>query len=268
MTVSATEHYKAGRLREAIEAQSDEVKRHPADSNLRAFLAELLLVAGEIDRADTHLDAIGKQDMKAALGIALIRQLVRGEQARRQFYTEGRVPAFLDQPSPQLQLHLEASIRLREKDALGAQRLLEDAEAGRGELPGKCNGAAFEDMRDIDDLTSSFFEVLTSTGKYYWIPMARVELVEFSAPERPRDLLWRRAHMVVSGGPDGEVFLPAIYSAGDGALEDSFRLGRATEWVGGEAAPVRGIGQRSFLIGEDSVPIMDIKTLEFAGSVG
>ncbi|MFI5025053.1 MAG: tetratricopeptide repeat protein, partial [Alphaproteobacteria bacterium] len=89
--MSATEHYKAGRLREAIEAQSDEVKRHPADSNLRAFLAELLLVAGEIDRADTHLDAIGKQDMKAALGIALIRQLVRGEQARRQFYAEGRV---------------------------------------------------------------------------------------------------------------------------------------------------------------------------------
>ncbi|MFI5025099.1 MAG: type VI secretion system accessory protein TagJ, partial [Alphaproteobacteria bacterium] len=131
-----------------------------------------------------------------------------------------------------------------------------------------CNGKPFEDMRDIDDLTSSFFEVLTSTGKYYWIPMARVELVEFFAPERPRDLLWRRAHMVVSGGPDGEVFLPAIYSAAGEPLADSFRLGRATEWLGGEAAPVRGIGQRSFLIGEDSVPIMDIKTLEFAGTAG
>ena len=50
--------------------------------------------------------------------------------------------------------------------------------------------------------------MLTSTGKYYWIPMERVEMIEFHDPARPRDLLWRRAHMVVRGGPDGEVFLP------------------------------------------------------------
>ena len=46
-------------------------------------------------------------------------------------------------------------------------------------------------------LTAGSFEVLTTTGKYYWIPTERVATVEFHPPKRPRDLLWRRATMSV-----------------------------------------------------------------------
>ena len=56
---TAAELYKSGQLAEAIAAAGDEVKRHPADAARRGFLAELLCFAGDFDRADKQLDAIG-----------------------------------------------------------------------------------------------------------------------------------------------------------------------------------------------------------------
>ena len=53
-------------------------------------------------------------------------------------------------------------------------------------------------MRDADDLLASCFEVITTTGKYFWIPPERVLLMEFHPAKRPRDLFWRRATMMVA----------------------------------------------------------------------
>jgi type VI secretion system protein ImpE len=107
------------------------------------------------------------------------------------------------------------------------------------------------------------FEVLTSNGKYYWIPVDRVESIEFRPPQRPRDLLWRRARMIVHDGPDGEVYLPALYAGSHAAAEDGLRLGRATDWAGGQGRPVRGSGQRTFLVGDEAKTLMEIQVLTF-----
>jgi type VI secretion system protein ImpE len=162
-----------------------------------------------------------------------------------------------------LKLHLEASILLREGKPQEAARLLDEAEQQRPCVSGVCDGAAFDDFRDIDDLTAGFFEVLTSTGKYYWIPVERFDLIEFRAAERPRDLLWRRAHAVVRGGPDGEVFFPALYAGTCLEADDRLRLGRMTDWRSGEGEPTRGIGQRMFVVGEEDRTIMEMKELTF-----
>src|SRR5439155_1325758 len=137
-------------------------------------------------------------------------------------------------------------------------------EGQRPRVRGTCDGQPFTDLRDLDDLTAPVFEVLTSTGKYYWIPVERVELVEFRPPARPRDLLWQRARMVVRGGPDGEVYLPTLYSGTHAESDNGLRLGRATEWRGGDGAPVRGVGRRTFLVGDDTCPILELKELTFA----
>jgi type VI secretion system protein ImpE len=260
--MNAREYYEAGQLAEAIAALKAEVKENPADTSRRGFLCELLCFAGDLHRADLQLDAVATQDPQTQLGIGLFRHLVRAEQARQQFFAEGRLPEFLDLPSPQLRLHLEASIRLREGQAQKAARLLEQAEEQRPVVAGVCNGQPFTGLRDLDDLTASFFEVLTSNGKYYWIPMERVESVEFRAPARPRDLLWQRVHMVVRDGPDGEVYLPTLYAGTHAESDDKLRLGRATDWRGGNGEPVRGIGQRTFLVGDESRTILEIQTIE------
>ncbi len=257
--MNAREHFDAGRLGEALAALRAEVKEAPSDLSRRHFLFELLCLAGDLERADVHLEAMAQLGPEAAVTVSLNRQLLRAEQARQQFFTDGRLPEFLDQPTPVLKMHLEASILIREQKPAEAAALLEKAEEQRPKCSGVCNGQPFADFRDLDDLTAPVFEVLTSTGKYYWVPMDRVELVEFRPPARPRDLIWRRAHMVVQGGPDGEVFLPALYAGTHQETDDRLRLGRATDWSGGNGVPVRGKGQRIFLVGEESLAIQEFQ---------
>lgn len=262
MSETPAQLYQAGRLTDAIQAINGQLRSKPTDADLRVFLAELLSFSGNLERADLQLDTTGTQQPQVALTIALFRQLIRADQARHQLHADGRVPEFLDGDQPEhLRLHLEAFLLLREGKAEEAAATLAKAEDLRPPLAGAHDGVPFDDFRDLDDLTGGLFEVLTSTGKYFWIPAERVELIEFHKPERPRDLLWRRAHMVVRDGPDGEVFLPAVYAGAAADAPDAVKLGRITEWS--ETVPVRGSGQRCFLIGEECVPILQVGTLTF-----
>jgi type VI secretion system protein ImpE len=265
--MNASELYRAGHLNEAIAAAAEQVKKHPSDGAQRGLLCELLCFAGDLERADKHLDLLYEQDPESAIGLSMFRQVIRAEQARRQFYEEGRLPEFLETPSDHLKRYLEASIRIREGDLSEAAALLDEAEEQRPSVPGEADGQPFGDIRDLDDLLAPLLEVLTSTGKYYWIPLERVELIEFRPPKRPRDLLWRRARMVVRGGPDGEVFLPALYAGSHAEADDQARLGRLTDWRGGADGPVRGVGQRTFLVGEVDRPVLELTTLRFTAAV-
>src|SRR5262245_19732948 len=187
-----------GELNEAVAVMNAEVRQHPTDIDRRAILAQLLCFARNLERADSILDSITALDPGAAIGVSLFRQLVRGEQARQQFYAEGRLPEFLKRPEGTMELELRASIALRGGSAREAAELRAQAEAQRPTIAGTLDGVRFDDFRDLDDPSASHFEVLTSTGKYYWVPIASVKTLEFRAPERRRDLLWRRALMSVS----------------------------------------------------------------------
>src|SRR5439155_1083571 len=113
--MNAHDHYRTGKLREAVKAALEDVKSHPTYSGMRTFLCELLCFAGDLERADRQLDALGEQDPDVMIAISVFRQLIRAEQARQQFYTDGRSPDFLDQEiSPELSRHLEAATLLRE----------------------------------------------------------------------------------------------------------------------------------------------------------
>jgi type VI secretion system protein ImpE len=268
--MTAHELFQKGSLREAVAAALDDVKKHPGDAGMRAFLAELLCFSGDLERADRQLDALSGKDPDAVIEVAAFRLLIRAEQARQQFYSAGRLPEFLDHDiTPALRLHLEASVLLRDGKQAEAAAVLAKAQEERAKVAGTCNGKPFEDFCDLDDLTSSFFEVLTNKGEYFWIPFGRVESLVFVAPARPRDLLWRRAHMIIRNGPDAEVFLPVLYAGSSGDANDPIRLGRATDWRGEAGVPMRGFGQRVFLAGEEDHPILEVQKLELAAtSVG
>jgi type VI secretion system protein ImpE len=248
-----------------VAAATEDVKKRPSDSTPRGFLAELLCVAGNFERADLQLDALGKQDPQAAPQIALWRQVVRAETARRQLWSDGRLPEFLGEPTPALKALLAAVVAVRDGRAADALRLVGEAESVRPRVRGRWGETAFDDFRDLDDLMSAHFEVLTTTGKYYWIPTERIESVEFRAPTRPRDLVWRKAQMTVKDGPDGEVFVPTTY-AGSTGDDDASRLARRTDWTSDPDAPVRGTGQRTFLVGEEALPILLLGAVRFEGA--
>ena len=260
--------FRAGNLADAVAAANAAVRKAPADLAPRVLLAELLLFAGNLERADVILDAGSSVDPQAAVVIAEFRQLVRAEMARRQQRRDGRLPEFLGEPTAALATILQATIALRAGDTAEAGALAAKAETLRPRVTGSIDGKAFDDFRDADDLQAGYFEVLTTTGKYFWIPTERIESINFDKPKRARDLYWRRVNMSVRSGPDGVVYLPALYGDDDPGLSDELRLGQATDWIEVSQALVRGAGQRMFLVGDDTVSAMDMTEITFDPSPG
>jgi type VI secretion system protein ImpE len=255
--------FRAGKLADAVAAANAAVRKAPADLAPRVLLAELLLFAGNLERADVILDAGSSVDPQAAVVIAEFRQLVRAEMARRQQRRDGRLPEFLGEPTATLATILQASVALRAGDATEAAALAAKAESLRPRVAGSIDGKAFDDFRDADDLQAGYFEVLTTTGKYFWIPTEQVESINFDKPKRARDLYWRRVNMSVRSGPDGVVYLPALYGDDDPNLTDALRLGQATDWIELSETLVRGAGQRMFLVGDDTISAMDMTEITF-----
>jgi type VI secretion system protein ImpE len=248
--------FAAGRLDAAIAAANQAVRRAPGAAAARVLLAELLVFAGNLQRADTVLDAASGVDPSIGVAVAEFRQLLRAETARRQCWHDGRVPDFLGERAL-----LAAIVALRAGDTSAAAARATAAERARRPAPVRIDGTDCADIRDADDLCAGVLEALTTTGKYFWIPLAHITTIDFHPPRRPRDLAWRRATIAVAGGPDGDVYVPAIYAAP--AETDALRLGRETAWT--DAPPVRGAGQRLFLAGEDGIGIMQLSELRFAG---
>src|SRR5260370_34042433 len=85
--------FAARQLGPAIAAANAEVRRNPGNLGGRVLLAELLLFAGNLDRADTILDAAATADPTSAVVVAEFRQLLRADIGRRQLSPEGPVPA-------------------------------------------------------------------------------------------------------------------------------------------------------------------------------
>jgi type VI secretion system protein ImpE len=252
---------RSEKLDEAIEHLNAQVRSNPMSIDQRALLAELLCVAGNLERADTVLNAITNIDPGAMVGVALFRQLVRAEQARQQFYSEGRVPEFVVKPDALLALELRAAVALREGDFGEVNTLLAEREAARTPVACVADGDPADDFRDLDDLCAAHLEIFSSTGKYFWIAVANIVALEFRKPETRRDLLWRRAQLTVADGPDGEVFLPCIYAAKE--MTFAHRLGHQTDFTDLAERATLGTGLRTFLVGDSSKTILELGKVTF-----
>ncbi|WP_182870511.1 type VI secretion system accessory protein TagJ [Rhodopirellula sp. JC639] len=264
MATTPMELYEAGRLSEAVDASLAMVKSKPADVGLRFQLAELSCIAGNLDRADKQLDTVSNQDAQAAIGAALLRQLVRAELARRECFYKGRVPEFLGEPSDKLKAHLQALTLYRSGDVPGAAAALQPlVETANLNQPVQVNDNQVDDIRDLDDLLSPVLEVHTTTGKYFWVDWNQILDLEIHPPKRPFDLLWRQASLSIESGPDGEVYLPVIYlePEEDGSTDPNLQLGRGTDWADSGQGIVRGRGQKMLLVGDQDMPMLELQSI-------
>jgi type VI secretion system protein ImpE len=264
---AAADHFQAGNLQAAVAAALDHVRNNPADRAGRFGLAELLAFAGDLDRADKQLDVLGaKIETGDMMAVLMLRKVLRAETARREVFAEGRPPEFLTPPPPAVKCLLEALVRTRENNPAEAAKFLAEAEEARPRVAGTHNGTAFDDFRDLDDLTGPVLEVMTAHGKYYWVPLETIALLEFQPPALRCDLIWRRAKLVIRDGPDGDVFVPCLYPGAHAEADDAVKLGRKTDYRGGDGTPTRGVGLREFLVGEDVKPILELGKMEFTAT--
>lgn len=234
--MNARELFQAGKLHDAIQALSAELRDHPTDTQRRTFLFELLCFAGEFDRAAKHLNVLSEGSKDAEVGALLYRSALAAEVQRQSLFQKKEYP------------------------------VSSSGGAGRPR-PGTLNGRAFETIADADPRIGSRLEIFVA-GEYVWLPFEFIGSVHIEAPRLLRDLMWATARVSTAPGfkdrEFGEVLLPALCPLSWQHADDNVRLGRATDWqqADGQETP---IGQKLLVLdGEEAVPFLEVRELQFA----
>jgi type VI secretion system protein ImpE len=229
-TPSARQLYADGRLEEAIEALGHELRQHPDDAQRRTFLFELLVFAGQFDRARKQLDVLATKGTQTEAGTLLYRAAIEAERVREHMFDTGDYPAT---PAP-------APVR------------------------GTLNGTPFSSIEDADPRLGARLEVIAG-GRYLWLPFAHLATIHMDPPSRLRDLHWMPAR--IATGPSvrdmelGEVLLPVLTPAAHRDDDDAVRLGRATAWVRTEQAQEVPVGSKLWLVDGEEVPLLEVRDL-------
>ena len=260
--MNATDHFKAGRLRDAVDAQILEVKAQPSDADRRVFLFELLLFTGELDRARRQVDAIQYDEIERQAALLGYRQLLDSEEARRKVIRGDAAPEFFEEPFESVKRRVEAVTALARGDVEAARGLLEDANEAASKIDAIANGKPATEVRDADDLFGTVLEVMAK-GKYYWVPLETVASLAMNPPKFPRDTVYFPAKLQLLDGSTGDVFLPVLYPGSHDHPDDLVKLGRSTAWRDhGGMGPILGFGQKTLLAGEDALGLLELRELQ------
>lgn len=236
--MSAQSLFQAGRLADAIDALSAELRNDPTDARRRTFLFELLCFAGNYDRAEKQLDILSQGGQQAAMGSLLYRSALHAERTRQAMFDEDRLP-LSGEPS--------------------------------ASISGTLNGRAFTSLEDGDPRVGPRLE-LFAAGQYTLMPLAHIESVRMEAPKRLRDLLWAPA--IVRTAPSfkgvelGEVLVPVMAPGSTQDEDDSIRLGRSTAWIALDDGREAPIGQRVLRVDGDEVPLLEVRELVITPQTG
>src|SRR5262245_42111457 len=258
--MTASELFQSGQLQAAIDAQIQKVKAHPADQAARLFLFELILFTGDLDRARKQLDVLNYDNPQAMAAVQSYRHALVAEQTRRDVLAGKGRPKFLGPAPEHAELRLQAIQAYAAGDQTSGNSLLERANTEGPGVYGTLNDQLVSSLRDADDLFGPIVEVFGGEN-YVWVSLESVESLTMNPPGVPRDVLLRPAQLVVRDGPSGDVLVPGLYPGSHSHPDEAIRLGRVTDWVGGESDPVRGVGGKLQLAGENWMRFTDLRSL-------
>ena len=237
--MTSQELIAAGKLQEAIQSLSKELRDMPNDTRRRTFLFELLCFAGDYTRAEKHLSILSEASADAGVGALFYRSAMAAEKKRQAFFETKQYAGHEGRPMPRT---------------------------------GKINGEPFRTIEDIDPRIGARLEVYIA-GEYVWLPFPQIGTITIGPPRYLRDLLWSPA--TVTAGPAGksqdmgEVIVPILYPFSSNHERDAVKLGHETDWVLSEHDPIEiPYGQKLFVLdSERTIPILEIRSLEYDDSV-
>src|SRR6202035_5177392 len=99
---AAEEKLRAGELSACLTDLQGEVRRNPAESRPRIFLAQLLMVLGEWDRALTQLNVITEMEAGAIPMTRTYTAAIQCERLRASILRGERSPLIFGRPEPWL----------------------------------------------------------------------------------------------------------------------------------------------------------------------
>jgi type VI secretion system protein ImpE len=255
---SAKELFQNGQLQAALDVQIQKIKSHPADQAARLFLAELLLFQGDLERARKHLEMLQYESPQAQAGLELIKRAWDAEQERRKVLAGQAQPMGLKESPEHVKLRLMALEQYGQGHLAEGNQLIFQANQVMPQTAGQVDGQKVESFRDADDLFGTVLEVF-SRGRYCWVPLEQVEKLNLAEPKSPRDVLFLPAHLEIKGGLEGDVLLPGLYPESSLHDDEEIRLGRATDWLGEDDQPIRGVGGKTMLVRNLTKPLVHIR---------
>jgi type VI secretion system protein ImpE len=232
--VKAKELFESGKVREAQKELTSYLRDHPMDAAQRTFLFELLCFSGDYERAEKQLSVLAEGSPDRELGAVLYYSALHAEKTRHSVF---------------------------EKEQFSKEPVASSF--------GTLNGKPFRSLRDADPDIGARLEVFAA-GAYLWIPFEHIASLEMDAPKRLRDTLWTPA--IVHTGPSfkgkdlGEVLIPAIYPFSWKHADESVWLGRLTDWAADDKGNEYPSGQKVWLLDDEEIPFLEVRSLEFAQS--
>ncbi len=223
----------AGKVREAESALTAALRDNPADAAKRTFLFELLCFSGQFNRAEKQLGVLAQGSRGAEMGAVLYYSALHAEKLRHDMFQKQEFPSSPATKSP----------------------------------GGKLNGKPFESIEDADPEIGARLEVYAA-GAYLWIPFEHIASINIDPPRMLRDTLWTPAYVLTGpsfkGTDIGQVIIPAVYPFSWKSDDTSLWLGRGTEFVADDQGNKFPVGQKMFIVDGEEVPLLEIRSLEFA----
>jgi type VI secretion system protein ImpE len=249
----------------ALAALTAQVRGKPGDFKLRVFLAQLLCVLGQWDRALNQLEVASGLDALAIPMKQVYGEAVRCESLRADVFAGQRTPMIFGQPDEWLALLIESLLQRGRGEAAQAETLRQRAFDAAPAVRGTIDGTPFEWLADADMRLGPVLEAFIN-GRYYWIPYARLAQVKFEEPEDLRDCVWMPAHLLFENGGETLALVPTRYEGSEQSSDGALQLARKTEWR--ELAPEvwAGSGQRVLGSDEAEYALMDVREINFEGA--
>jgi len=263
----AQELFGAGDLAGCIVELQNEVRRQPADSKLRVFLAQLMMLTGDWERALNQLSVAADLDAGALPMKHAYSAAIQCERLRADVFAGKRSPLVFGEPLPWIASFLQAL----ELDAAGQADQAASVRSTALELAtptaGTINGSPCEWIADADSRLGPILEVLLN-GAYYWVPFERIQSVVIETPSDARDLVWVPAQLTWTNGGEAMGLLPVRYPGSERSDDASIRMSRKTEWraLGGEEQ-YAGLGQRVLTSDAEELGLLEVREIVLGSSV-
>lgn len=262
MENSAENLLRDGRLDEALQALTTQVRSHPSDAPHRVFMFQLLAVLGQWERAQNQLKVAGELDPANTLMVGAYRVALAGEMQRAEVMAGRRSPVMIGEPEPWIALLLQALKLTAEGRIAEAQALRGEAFEQAPTAAGSIDGVPFEWIADADPRFGPCLEVITQGG-YAWAPFSRIQSLSFDAPSDLRDKVWSPVQITWTNGGQAIGFVPCRYPGAESASEPALALGRRTDWIDLGHDLQIGVGQRMLATDEGDYPLLDVRSITF-----
>lgn len=257
----AEQTLKDGNPVEALKHLTAAVKAKPADARLRIFMAQLLSVLGQWDRAHTQLNVVADLLPEAGPMREMMGHALRCELIRAQVFAGKRTPMVFGHPEPWLAMLIESLLQAGQGNQAMSDDLAARAFDAAPAVKGSIDGDPFEWIADADSRLGPVIEAYVN-GNYYWVPFNRLTRISLEDPQDLRDMVWMPGYLTFDNGGEVVAMIPTRYPGSPESADPLVQLSRKTDWVQLSGDRYAGLGQRVLTTDQGDHDLLTIKRIE------